>query len=166
MQANKTRATPLTARSQAANILSLQAGVFRALQLTVLLGGIAFVGALTSATESRADNPCTETETASPTALLNRLRDEQKLEEVHRDASYVALQDGKTFAVWTFTQADQPAHPAVVCRVPVRDGENITVKMVINCDGPKKACEQMEADFKALNQQMQLQVNEQQKNKG
>jgi hypothetical protein len=42
----------------------------------------------------------------------------------------------------------------VVCRRPVRDGDSITLDMVINCKGEAKACAQLDTDFRKLNARM------------
>lgn len=95
-------------------------------------------------------------------ALFAELKDVKNLPVVHKDGLYVALQDKATFAMWTFTREGQSAHPAVVCRVPVRDGDNITLTMVINCEGAARACQSLKSDFQQLNQRMQLQIENQQ----
>lgn len=100
-----------------------------------------------------------------PTALFKQLTEVDKLPEVHRDASYVALQDKESWAMWTFTREGMPAHPAVVCRRPVKNGEQITLEMVFGCKGEEKACAQLEQDFKELNARMQLDIENQQSGK-
>ncbi len=100
-----------------------------------------------------------------PTALFKQLTEVDKLPEVHRDASYIALQDKETWAMWTFTREGMPAHPAVVCRRPVKNGEQITLEMVFGCKGEEKACAQLEQDFKELNARMQLDIENQQSGK-
>ena len=81
------------------------------------------------------------------------------VKEIHRGPEYVAFQDEKTEAVFTFTQAAQgPAHPAAVCRLPVRDGDNLILKMTIVCRGAIDACQSLESDFKLLNAQMEAAI--------
>lgn len=99
------------------------------------------------------DSPCARANT-DPGTLQSELTSTGKLPEVFRDDQYVALQDKSTWAMWTFTLPSHPAHPAVVCRRPVREGESITLDMVVNCKGESKACAQLDQDFRALNARM------------
>ncbi|MEO1281147.1 MAG: hypothetical protein AAFV69_05365 [Pseudomonadota bacterium] len=122
--------------------------------------GVAETPPVATASEGKV-SPCAEASKMAPDALYKVLTDERKLPEVHKDASYIALQDKATFAMWTFTQESQAAHPAVVCRVPLKEGDTITLDMVVNCAGPEKACSQLEFDFKELNRRMQLEVEKQ-----
>lgn len=101
---------------------------------------------------------CAETENMAPADLMKILTEERKFPEIHKDGSYVAIQDKKTLAMWTFTRDGQAAHPAVVCRVMLRDGDSITMDMVIKCDGPEKACAQLKYDFTMLNRRMQMEL--------
>ncbi|MEO1205759.1 MAG: hypothetical protein AAFV45_05450 [Pseudomonadota bacterium] len=112
----------------------------------------------TTSQSTSSSSACAEASSMTPSELFKLLKDERKLEQVHKDASYIALQDKATFAMWTFTQDSQAAHPAVVCRVPLKEGDTITLDMVVNCEGPKKACDQLEYDFKELNRRMQMEV--------
>lgn len=113
---------------------------------------------------SAAPSDCTQA-SGDPTALFKQLTEVDKLPEVHRDASYIALQDKETWAMWTFTREGLPAHPAVVCRRPVKNGDQITLEMVFGCKGEEKACAQLEQDFKELNARMQLDIENQQAGK-
>lgn len=98
-------------------------------------------------------SPCERANT-DPVELQAALRDTDKLPEVFRDDNYVALQDKSTWAMWTFTLPSHAAHPAVVCRRPVQEGDSITLDMVINCKGEPKACAQLDIDFRKLNATM------------
>lgn len=98
-------------------------------------------------------SPCARANT-DPEKLQSELSGTDKLPEVFRDDKYVALQDKSTWAMWTFTLPTHPAHPAVVCRRPVREGDSITLDMVVNCNGTPKACAQLDQDFRALNARM------------
>jgi len=75
--------------------------------------------------------------------------------EVFRDKDFVAYQDKETFTMWTFTQPGHPAHPTVVCRRPVHNGDSITLEMGIVCKSSEKACQDIRQEFNALNAQMQ-----------
>ncbi|MDX2289689.1 MAG: hypothetical protein NW217_12810 [Hyphomicrobiaceae bacterium] len=114
----------------------------------------------TPATTLAAAEPtvCGRAANADPAVLLPALRDGDKLPEVFRDKSYVALQDKATWAMWTFTVDGNPAHPAVICRIPLRQGAEITLDMVITCKGEQTACAKMEQEFKALNAMMEAEI--------
>lgn len=105
------------------------------------------------------DTPCARASNAEPAQLLAELTEKDKLPEVFRDAAYVALQDKTTWTMWTFTREGQPSHPAVVCRRPVREGDVITLEMVITCKGEEKACFVLSQEFKALNAIMAQEMN-------
>ena len=78
--------------------------------------------------------------------------------EVFRGPEYIAYQDA-TEAVYTFSLAAQgPAHPAAICRKPVRDGDSMILQMVIVCKGESESCQRLESDFKLLNAQMEAAI--------
>ena len=94
-----------------------------------------------------------------PAAIQADIAKAPGIKKVHRSADYVAYQDEATGAVFTFTQeAVGPAHPAAVCRKPVKDGDNLTLQMVILCKGESNACQVLESDFKLLNAQMEAAI--------
>lgn len=122
-----------------------------------LVAGVVAMGLAHSVTPASAI-PCSRA-ADDPVALFKELTDVAKLTEVHRDASYIALQDKKTWAMWTFTREGQAAHPAVVCRRPVVNNKEITLEMVVGCKGEEKACAVLKQEFSELNARMQLEVN-------
>jgi len=94
-----------------------------------------------------------------PTALQSDVAKMTGIKEILRSPEYVAYQDEATETVFTFTQAAVgPAHPSAVCRKPVKDGDNLTLQMVIVCNGETDACQRLESDFKLLNAQMQAAI--------
>lgn len=96
---------------------------------------------------------------AKPEDLLKQLAEVEKLPVVHRDQYYVAYQDPKTTTMWTFTLPGIPAHPAVVCRQPVKDGDMMKLHMDVNCNGDERACDALVQDFRRLNSQMAKAMN-------
>ncbi len=126
-------------------------------RLLVVVALVVLGASVASADES----PCKRV-SEGPEKLLVEIRDKDKLEKIHEDAMYIAFQDKKTYATWTFTQETHSAHPAVVCRQPKTEGDTITLLMEINCKGAQYTCEQLERDFKLLNQRASAQANEQQ----
>ena len=81
------------------------------------------------------------------------------LKEIYRGAEYIAYQETGAEAVYTFSQAAQGlAHPAAICRKPVKDGDNMIIQMVIVCRGETSSCQALESDFKLLNAQMEAEI--------
>ena len=96
--------------------------------------------------------------TGEPAALQEAVSKDPAVKEVYRGAEYIAYQDA-TEAVFTFSQTAQgPAHPAAICRKPVRDGDNMLLQMVIVCKGESDACQRLESDFKLLNAEMEASI--------
>jgi hypothetical protein len=124
------------------------AGVTAALAISALLGPRGFAS----------ESPCARA-SGDPVALLSELTEKDRLPEVFRDQAYVALQDKSTWAMWTFTLPGHRAHPAVVCRRPVQEGDVITLDMVITCNGEPDACVGLSQEFKALNAIMAQEMN-------
>lgn len=100
-------------------------------------------------------------ETGAPDALLARVKTMAGIKEIHRDREFVAYQDPATSAVFTFTEAGHPAHPAAVCRKPVQKGDQLEIEMAVVCKGPEAKCAGLESDFKLLNAKMQADINNQ-----
>jgi hypothetical protein len=76
-----------------------------------------------------------------------------KSPEVFRDARYVAYRDAAGIT-WTFTLAENPAHPAVVCRRIVGPEGKLQLETNASCDASRQACDAMMADFAKLNAAM------------
>lgn len=97
--------------------------------------------------------------TGEPAALQEAIAKSDGVKQVYDGPEYVAFQDAKTEAVFTFTRAAAAqAHPAAVCRVPVRDGDLIKLEMAIVCRGTADGCSRLESEFKKLNAQMEAHI--------
>lgn len=100
--------------------------------------------------------------TGEPAAILADVSKAAGFKEVHHSPEYIAYQDPATEAVFTFTQeAAGPAHPAAVCRKPVKQGDDLVLQMVTVCRGDESACQRLESDFKLLNAQMEAAIRNQ-----
>lgn len=98
-------------------------------------------------------------DTAEPAALESEISKAAGIKEIYRGGEYVAYQDAATEAVFTFSlPAQGGAHPAAVCRKPVKTGDNLTLQMVIVCKGETEACQRLEGDFKLLNAKMEASI--------
>ncbi|MEW5964691.1 MAG: hypothetical protein AB1749_14155 [Pseudomonadota bacterium] len=122
------------------------------------VGAALAISALVVPRAVASESPCARAN-GDPVALLAELTGKDKLPEVFRDAAYVALQDKSTWAMWTFTLPGHRAHPAVVCRRPVQEGDVITLDMVVTCNGEPNACVGLSQEFKALNAIMAQEMN-------
>ena len=101
----------------------------------------------------------------SPEALFDRLTKQEKLKEDFRDKSYVAISDKAKDTVWTFTVAGHPAHPSVVCRRPVQDGDNLRLDTNVRCNAAEAECEKLVKAFQELNHRMMQELKRQQDSK-
>jgi len=99
-----------------------------------------------------------------PLEVFERLTKVEKLPELSRDSSYVALRDAPNMITWTFTVPGHAAYPAVVCRRIVQDsGGRLSLGTQISCDAPEAACLALKRDFDALNARMMEELKKQQK---
>lgn len=99
----------------------------------------------------------------APQALFERLTKTEKLKEVSRDKSYIALNDTATDTVWTFTVAGHPAHPTALCRRLVPDGNEMRLQMNVQCNASEAECRKLVDAFQDLNQRMIREIKKQQK---
>jgi hypothetical protein len=90
----------------------------------------------------------------TPDALYQRLTQKEKLAVSFRDKAYVTINDAAKGTLWTFTVAGHPAHPSVVCRQPVEDGDKLRIDMAIQCAAPDDECERLARAFEDLNRKM------------
>ena len=124
------------------------------------LASVMLIGGLASAVPAHAQAPdfCGRP-TGEPAALEAEISKTAGVKEIFRGPEYVAYQDEASKAVYTFTQAAQGrAHPTAVCRKPVKEGDNLTLQMVIVCRGETDDCQRLESDFKLLNAKMEAAI--------
>ncbi len=100
---------------------------------------------------------------AKPDVLEKEFEADKNYKEIHRDKYYRAFQNEADSTVWTFTLPGIPAHPAVVCRRPVKEGDFVKLEMDVNCLGDPRACDSLVQDFRRLNAEMAKTMNEKQK---
>ena len=101
--------------------------------------------------------------TAKADELFTRYSTAKGLKEVYKSDQYVAYSDDDKSSTlsYTFTIKGHAAHPAAVCRKIVIEGDALTVKMVVVCDGNADACTTLKNDFNVLNAKMQAEVDQQ-----
>ncbi len=67
---------------------------------------------------------------------------------------WTVVNDEASSTLWTFSPATHPAYPAVVKRRTVETGGQVQLRMAILCQAEKAPCDQLAADYTALNQQI------------
>ena len=88
----------------------------------------------------------------APEALYERLTKTEKLPVTSREKGYVTVNDAAKETLWTFTLAGHPAHPSVVCRRPVKEGDKVRIEMGVQCGAAEKECDRLLRAFRDLNQ--------------
>jgi hypothetical protein len=78
-----------------------------------------------------------------------------------REDVNISVEDGWTIitepgglTIWSFSPPDQPAYPAVARRVFHQEAGAWFIKMDVRCEAEKEACDQLQRDFEALNENM------------
>jgi len=90
----------------------------------------------------------------SAEAALEALRARGNVEISVQDGWTIA-DDKPNHALWSFTPPSHPAHPAVVRRTLVRDGEHASIQMDSLCVAGAEACEGLVGEFRRINQALQ-----------
>jgi hypothetical protein len=99
---------------------------------------------------SRADSPCDFKELSPAEALLLLLKDSTN-KIILNDNQYLAVDDVRNHAVWTFTKIGHAANPAMVCRYPLQMADGRWhAQIEARCGGPKEACDAFVEAFKRL----------------
>ena len=93
--------------------------------------------------------------------LITRYTTQKGLKETYKSVDYLAYSDDEKnpTVVYTITVKGHAAHPSIVCRKQVKQGETLTLVMEIVCDGGEEACKKLRNDFNVLNAQMQAEVD-------
>jgi hypothetical protein len=91
-----------------------------------------------------------EFEYPSVAAALTGIKARWDLERFSRDDGWLGFSDSRNKVIWTFAPVGHPAYPAVIKRAMIQDGNGVKVRTTAKCEGPKTACEQLLAEFKAL----------------
>jgi hypothetical protein len=66
------------------------------------------------------------------------------------DQQFLSFWDPDRQAMFTFTKAGLPAHPAVICRMPEERPEGVRIRIEAHCGGPKPACDALVERFRTL----------------
>jgi hypothetical protein len=95
--------------------------------------------------------------------LIARYSTKPGLHQVYTSDLYVAFSDDpkNSTVMYTFTTKHNPAYPTAVCRKVVQEGQELTVKLKVVCDGPAEACARLQNDFNVMTAKMQAEVDQQ-----
>lgn len=89
----------------------------------------------------------------SVAAALDALKSRSDV-SISNQGGWIIIDERKTKALWSFTPAGHPAHPAVVKRGLVEKNGNISIEMTALCQASKAACDKLIEEFKNLNAQI------------
>ena len=89
----------------------------------------------------------------SVAAALSALREREDVSIAVEDGWTIITEPGG-LTIWSFSPPDQPAYPAVARRVFHREEGAWFITMDVRCEAEKAACEQLQRDFEALNEDM------------
>jgi hypothetical protein len=94
---------------------------------------------------------------ADALADLSRRSDIQKSVQ----GNWRIFEDRATKTLWSITQGKHSAHPTAVRRRIVTENGKVLVRTKILCQAEKEPCDQVERDFRKLNQQIQAHLQRQ-----
>jgi hypothetical protein len=94
----------------------------------------------------------------SPQAALKALHDRPDVQFSLQNGWIIAA-DRANATLWSFAEKSNPAFPAAVKRQVVQTGDKFYIAMSIMCGGPQAACDQLPAEFQALNQNIRSSAN-------
>lgn len=87
----------------------------------------------------------------SPAAALTALRAKPGV-SVKEENGWIIANDPDEKALWTFTTAGHPAHPAAVKRLVIEKDGAAHIQMSVTCGAQKAACDRLVQQFKELNE--------------
>ena len=70
--------------------------------------------------------------------------------EIRSENGWQIVIDQSARTIWSFSPPDYPAYPAVVKRQVVPVGNRSDVRMSINCEASKEACDNLVIEFQEL----------------
>ena len=73
---------------------------------------------------------------------------------VSMEAGWTIITEQGGLTIWSFSPPDQPAYPAVARRAFYQEAGAWFIKMDVRCEAEKAACDQLQQDFEALNENM------------
>jgi Protein of unknown function (DUF4019) len=67
---------------------------------------------------------------------------------------WTIAEEAASKTIWSFPQPGNPAYPAAVKRQVVEEGGSVSIKMAVQCEATKQACDDLVRSFEQLNAQM------------
>lgn len=89
----------------------------------------------------------------SVAAALSALRAREEV-NIAVEGGWTIITEPGGLTIWSFSPPDQPAYPAVAKRVLYQEAGAWFIKMDVRCEAEKAACDQLQRDFEALNENM------------
>ena len=111
---------------------------------------LVFVAAIVLSNAAFAQEKSSTPEYPTVASALDALRAKSGV-KLSTQSGWTVIEDRSTLSVWSFVPEGHPAHPAVIHRKVVQDGNNIFVQMNVLCEAPKAACDAVVTDFEKLN---------------
>lgn len=89
----------------------------------------------------------------SVAAALSALRAREDV-NISVEEGWTIITEPGGLTIWSFSPPDQPAYPAVARRVFHQEAGAWFIKMDVRCEAEKAACDELQRDFEALNENM------------
>lgn len=88
---------------------------------------------------------------ASPEAAIAALRDKTGV-TIREENGWVVASDPSEYTIWSLSQAGNVAHPTMVKRSVVRDGDILGLQTSIECGASKDVCDEVVQQFRQEDQ--------------
>lgn len=98
--------------------------------------------------ETQANDESLDIPYDSPEAALESLRLKEGVTIRDENDWFVATDSG-AHTIWSLTQNTHPAHPTIVKRTIVNDGETLSMDMRVSCGADKSICDIVVSQFQA-----------------
>jgi len=74
--------------------------------------------------------------------------------EISKQGDWTIVIEPETNVIWSFAPENHPAYPAMVKRAVISEHGSVSVKMDVNCEASKEACDALVHEFIKLNENM------------
>ena len=107
----------------------------------------------TETTVTLTEEPASTIGYPSVVAALNALQTREDV-NISVEGGWTIITEPGGLTIWSFSPPDQPAYPAVAKRTFYQEAGAWYIKMDVRCEAEKAACDQLQRDFEALNENM------------
>jgi len=108
----------------------------------------------TETTVTLTEEPASTIGYASVADALSALQAKEDM-NISVEEGWTIITEPGGLTIWSFSPPGQPAYPAVARRVFYQEAGVWYIKMDVRCEAEKTACDQLQQDFEALNENMQ-----------